>query len=173
MFGQKNCSKHVEFYSKNKFEKLVHLVCFIIRIYHDARFSECQILHKVVGLIAVTALPRYSLYWIQRYVYSSCIRCAGKVAMAGCGPSKSLLTVTFFEHQHVLLLAFILQAQNSLLSTTVKTKPADWRRKVVSNIRQIMSVFDIWGFKSQSKFKAIAHYATEWQSNNWGGKGRP
>jgi len=31
--GQRNCPKHVEFYSKNKFEKLVHLVGFIIRIY--------------------------------------------------------------------------------------------------------------------------------------------
>jgi len=39
----RNCPKHVEFYSKNKFEKLVHLVGFIIRIYHDARSSECQI----------------------------------------------------------------------------------------------------------------------------------
>ena len=28
--GQRNCPKHVEFYSKNKFEKLVHLVDFII-----------------------------------------------------------------------------------------------------------------------------------------------
>jgi len=27
-----NCPKHVEFYSKNKFEKLVHLVGFIIRM---------------------------------------------------------------------------------------------------------------------------------------------
>ena len=26
--GQRNCPKHVEFYSKNKFEKLVHLVGF-------------------------------------------------------------------------------------------------------------------------------------------------
>ena len=42
--GQRNCPKHVEFYSKNKFEKLVHLVGFIIRIYHDARSSECQVL---------------------------------------------------------------------------------------------------------------------------------
>jgi len=33
--GQRNCPKHVEFYSKNKFEKLMHLVGFIIRIYHD------------------------------------------------------------------------------------------------------------------------------------------
>jgi hypothetical protein len=33
--------RNVEFYSKNKFEKLVHLVSFILRIYHDdARFSN-------------------------------------------------------------------------------------------------------------------------------------
>ena len=30
--GQKTCPKHVEFYSKNKFEKLVHLIGFIIRM---------------------------------------------------------------------------------------------------------------------------------------------
>jgi hypothetical protein len=42
--GQRNCPKHVYFYSKNKFEKLVHLrvVCFIIRIYHEARSPERQ-----------------------------------------------------------------------------------------------------------------------------------
>jgi len=32
MPGQRNCPKHVEFYSKNKFEKLVHLVTFIVRL---------------------------------------------------------------------------------------------------------------------------------------------
>ena len=42
--GQRNCPKHVEFYSKNKFEKLVHIVGFIIRIYRDARSPECQII---------------------------------------------------------------------------------------------------------------------------------
>jgi hypothetical protein len=31
--GQRNCPKHLEFHSKNKFEKLVHLVGFIIRKY--------------------------------------------------------------------------------------------------------------------------------------------
>jgi len=30
--GQRNCPKHVEFYSENKYEKLVHLVGFIIII---------------------------------------------------------------------------------------------------------------------------------------------
>ena len=41
--GQRNCPKHVEFYSKGKFEKLVHLVGFITRIYHDARSPERHI----------------------------------------------------------------------------------------------------------------------------------
>ena len=35
--GQRNCPKHVEFYSKNKLEKLVHLVGFIIRMKHIAQ----------------------------------------------------------------------------------------------------------------------------------------
>ena len=39
---QRNCPKHVEFYSKNKFEKLVHLVSFILRVYRDARSPELQ-----------------------------------------------------------------------------------------------------------------------------------
>ena len=38
--GQRNCPKHVEFYSENKFEKLLHRIGLIIRIYHDARSSE-------------------------------------------------------------------------------------------------------------------------------------
>jgi len=40
--GQRNCLKHVEFHFKNKFEKLLHLVGFIIRIYPDARSHERQ-----------------------------------------------------------------------------------------------------------------------------------
>jgi hypothetical protein len=43
--GQRNCPKHVEFYSKNKFEKLVHLVGFIRRIH-----SEAIIIIKLSGL---------------------------------------------------------------------------------------------------------------------------
>ena len=34
--GQRNCPKHVEFYSKNKFEKLVHLIGFITKTNHAA-----------------------------------------------------------------------------------------------------------------------------------------
>jgi len=41
--GQRNCPKHVEFYSKSKFQKSVHLFGFIIIIYHDAWPHERQI----------------------------------------------------------------------------------------------------------------------------------
>jgi hypothetical protein len=41
--GQRNCPKHVECYSKNKFEKLICLVGFIVRNYHVARSPESQI----------------------------------------------------------------------------------------------------------------------------------
>jgi len=41
--GQRNCPKYVEFYSKSKFQKLAHLVGFIIRIYDDAWIPESQI----------------------------------------------------------------------------------------------------------------------------------
>ena len=33
VYSKKNSPEHVEFYSKNKLEKLVHLVGFIIRIF--------------------------------------------------------------------------------------------------------------------------------------------
>ena len=39
-----NNENNVESYSKNKSEKLVHLVGFMIRIYHDARSPERQIM---------------------------------------------------------------------------------------------------------------------------------
>jgi len=58
--GQRNCLKHLEFYSKNKFVKLVHLVGFIIRIYHDARSPERQIqnitVHKLYSMSKFFAL---------------------------------------------------------------------------------------------------------------------
>jgi len=41
--GQRNCPKYVQFHSKNKFYKLVHLVGFIIRMYHNKRSYERQV----------------------------------------------------------------------------------------------------------------------------------
>ena len=57
--GQRNCPKHVEFHSKNKFEKLVHLVGFIIRIFQDARSPERQILWYVSCLTQIILRKPY------------------------------------------------------------------------------------------------------------------
>ena len=50
-FEQRNCPKHVESYSKDKFDKLVHLVGFIIRIYHDAWSRERQSVFFILCLL--------------------------------------------------------------------------------------------------------------------------
>jgi len=57
--GQRNCPKHVQFHSKNKFEKLVHLVGFVIRIYHDAR-SRCTVPWTSISSIY---FKFYVLFW--------------------------------------------------------------------------------------------------------------
>ena len=68
--GQRKCPKHVGFYSKNKFEKLVHLVGFIIRIYHDARSPERQ---KWYGVRCRTVIRIYILFcFIERKGTSNC-----------------------------------------------------------------------------------------------------
>jgi len=67
--GQRNCPKHVVFYSKNKFEKLVHLVGFIIRIYHNARSPECQIHNFPVAIIIVAGPLRDSAWNFTRLCF--------------------------------------------------------------------------------------------------------
>jgi hypothetical protein len=49
--GQRNRPKHVEFCFKNKFEKLFHLVGFIVRIYHDARSPERQMMNVALKIL--------------------------------------------------------------------------------------------------------------------------
>jgi len=66
--GQRNCPKHAEFYSKNKFEKSLHLMGFIIWIYHDARSPERQ---ENVSLI----LAFRRRVWLNRS-YRQTSRCA-------------------------------------------------------------------------------------------------
>ena len=63
--GQRNCPKHVEYYSKNKFEKLVHLVGFSIRIYHDSRSPERHYI-TMYGHLNVT-ISRCTVTWTSLY----------------------------------------------------------------------------------------------------------
>jgi len=64
----RNCPKHVEFYSKNKFEKLVHVVGFVIRISHDERSPELQNVSLLIKTKTIVELP-WSTILRQRAVF--------------------------------------------------------------------------------------------------------
>jgi len=49
----RNCPKHVEFYSKNTYEKLVHLVGFVIRRSHELYLTVFYLGHLLVNLSSV------------------------------------------------------------------------------------------------------------------------
>jgi hypothetical protein len=54
--------RNMKFYFKNKFEKLVHLVGFII-IYHDAaRSSECQSPHTIKVILKTWLITQTTKY---------------------------------------------------------------------------------------------------------------
>jgi len=55
--GWRNCSKHVEFYSKNKFEKLVHLVGFIMRM--------------LLSILRTTMFQNKGYWWIKSFQVGS------------------------------------------------------------------------------------------------------
>jgi hypothetical protein len=76
--------RNVEFHSKNKFEKLVHLVGFIIGIYHDARSHERQIGQSVV---CVAVLPR------TNRASESFVLCSGHVVIGPIDHLCFFLTV--------------------------------------------------------------------------------
>jgi hypothetical protein len=61
---QRNCPKHVDFLSKNKFEKLVHLLCFIIR-----NLTQCTVTWMLycVCIKCFYTLPAIRLLLISRW----------------------------------------------------------------------------------------------------------
>jgi len=69
--GQRNCAKHAEFYSKNKFEKFVYLIGFIIRIYNGARSPERQN-HVIPKLWYALQGCGILEAWEIKFVLSSC-----------------------------------------------------------------------------------------------------
>jgi len=59
--------RNMQFYSKNKFEKLVYLFRFIIRIYHDARSPERQI--ELTHIFTVRCIAFWYLAAVKMVVY--------------------------------------------------------------------------------------------------------
>jgi len=96
--------KHVEFYSKNKFEKLVHLLGFIIKIYHDARSPERQMrnisplcLCKTILLFffigSLLVVRKWRGLWEQRLVVLPTLCCCS----TNLQNIKNLLSIRFLN----------------------------------------------------------------------------
>jgi len=68
--GQRNCPKHVEFHSKNKFEKLLQLVGFIRNISFSDKYLERQILtmrtETHASLHVNLSLQLYDLHYYRK-----------------------------------------------------------------------------------------------------------
>ena len=89
--GQRSCPKHVEFHSKNKFEKLVHLVGFIIRnILYKERILICmytlldflcrklqwvRLIQFHTSLIIVATLHQAAHYVVEHRIYQYPVVC--------------------------------------------------------------------------------------------------
>jgi len=63
--GQRNCPKHVEFYSKNKFEELVHLVGFIL--------GKQKIYLAVLRVLSSEVLKLFLLHLLPEYLIQTCV----------------------------------------------------------------------------------------------------
>ena len=111
--GQRSCPKHVEFYSKNKFEKLVHLVGFVIRLCHDARSPERQIPLQFCAVSSlaspVTKNPQFKMnttLWGARVIVASLYwltilsRICRKMEAAGSCFLLHAVTATCIFHFH-------------------------------------------------------------------------
>ena len=74
--GQRNCPKHVEFYSKNKFQKLVHLVGFIVRSIDGSVANTDRRTDSGTDTPAWSvSFPRTSLGLFKRCVSAETFRC--------------------------------------------------------------------------------------------------
>ena len=87
--GQRNCPKHVEFYSKNEFEKLVHLVGFIIRIQIYYKHRLLRVLDPTTPSPASTQLHKQMF----KFPFTACNRTAG--SSVACSKWKSSETVVY------------------------------------------------------------------------------
>ena len=86
--GQRNCPKHAEFYSKNKFEKLVHLVGFIIRIQINVA-SRCHVHYLYYVSSKIQMLSRTRWWQGRKSCVLFAVRCQICLAAAMLSVQKS------------------------------------------------------------------------------------
>ena len=96
--GQRNYPKHVEFHSKNKFEKLMHLVGFIIR--NLARSHERQILPN----LSFSSVSAFSIVPIVQIISQSSTQFWGTLYTRPKEKNLTHFHILFVSCQHFILL---------------------------------------------------------------------
>ena len=93
--GQRNCPKHVDFHSKNKFEKSVHLVGFIIRNYFVFQHNQMERMNGGFVCIQRTLCWDLRSSWLSVKItvfwdvtLSRCICPSSKVSHRLTGPDE-------------------------------------------------------------------------------------
>ena len=100
--GQRNCPKHVEFYSKNKFEKLVHLVGFIVRITLAYFIADC--LKELLVSAAPWRWRHNSAETCSRYVEDN--KLLNSVSVGVAQVLRSWMKYSFYSHVNMVQLTF-------------------------------------------------------------------
>jgi len=83
-YGQRNCTNHVHFHSKNKFEKLVHLVGFVISTFLKFILRIKLYMFRTVPLSIIRSFSLYTQQWYMSYRFADNLR-------AGSGWSSILI----------------------------------------------------------------------------------
>jgi hypothetical protein len=87
MFRTEELSKTCRVVLQNKFEKLLHLVGFIIRIYHDARSPERQSVQLYAFLVLLQRIWNHSFYGLcPSYLISNKIKIITLMGTTGPHP---------------------------------------------------------------------------------------
>jgi len=113
--GQRNCTKHVQFYSNNKFEELLHLDGFVIRT--KFAFALC----KMQNLI----WHHHKVFWTERLSQighnseRSCYSLNNKAGYVVSGPKSTYKLTRSLRRQ---LLWFMAHLQNDFIAFKGKGK---------------------------------------------------
>jgi len=118
--GQWNCPKHVEFYCKNKFGKLLHLVGFVIRIYHEARPPERQICLLHVSNIMCSSSGRPLVLAV----------CYGMFVVYLCKQSSRWKDVLDMHGKHTMHVPMVFLMKNTWCSKHVEDTK-DWIKPLI------------------------------------------
>ena len=152
--GQRNCPKHVDFYSKNKFEKLVHLFGFITRIL-------LRYFYLLICLFIYLFFRSFNhLLTIAGFFFRECYR-------LGVVQFVTLIGWTYLRLTGVLVVCFKVDQLHGLIVRTVKTSKES-NQNYNLNFNQLNLKFQgVWVLYSPRISVSQNIRRFRWQNDTW------